>query len=492
MPELNYSKLNSYLNGKKPPPFYPVYMIYGEESLYKTAFNTLLDSIIPVSKRSLNYDPMDDDGQNINGIIERVKTFSLQPGPKVVALFDSKIFYAKQDEAKLLDKAKEAFDKNDFKKAAAFFASLLARQNLTFDDIGKQDEKIELKPERAGDRQWIEKLCNYCIENGFSIPAYDDNAAALEKAVENGFPKGNHLIITTDMVDKRRSLFKTILEKGFVIDCSVPKGARREDKLAQEAVLIEKMKTILSKTGKTINKDAFHAASEMTGFDLRAFAHNMENLANYVGDRKNITVEDVDAVLQRSKKDPMYEITNAVADKNLPQALSVLESLLSENIHALQILGAISNQVRRLIMAKGFLESSHGSAWYPDIPFGRFKNTVLPEIQAYDKLLLDQLYAWENLFDPGSGTEEHAGKKKKRKTSTDLLIARNPQSPYPVFQTLRKSEAYAKEELLNALEQLARTDIQLKTTGQNPKLIMEAAIFCICTKSKGKAPKREF
>ena len=482
MPELKCSKLSDYLNDKKKAPLYPVYLIHGEELLYKKAFDTLLDSIIPVSKRSLNFDPIDDDEQNIRKVIERVNTFSLQPGPKVVALFDSKIFYSKQDETKLLDKAKEAFDGNDFKKAAKFFVSLLSRRSLSLDDIGNQDRIKKLKLEKTGDGEWVEKLCNYCIENGFSIPAYDDNAGLFEKAIEKGFPKGNHLIITTDMIDKRRSLFKTILKKGFIIDCSVPKGARREDKLAQEAVMMENMKVILSKNEKTIDKDAFLAVSEMTGFDLRIFCHNMENLTNYVGDRKNITVDDVDAVLYRSKKDPIYEITNAIADRNIQQALFVLESLLSENIYPLQILGAMSNQVRRLLMAKGFLESSYGGSWHPGIPYGRFKDTIMPQIQAYDKNLLDQLYAWEDMLNSGGNTEEHAGKKKMRKTSTDLIIARSPQNPYPVFQTLKKSETYTKEELLKALDCLSRADIQLKTTGQNQKLIMEAAIFCICAK----------
>jgi len=42
------------------------------------------------------------------------------------------------------------------------------------------------------------------------------------------------------MVDKRRSLFKTILKTGLVIDCSVPKGDRREDRIAQETVMTRK------------------------------------------------------------------------------------------------------------------------------------------------------------------------------------------------------------------------------------------------------------
>ena len=75
------------------------------------------------------------------------------------------------------------------------------------------------------------------------------------KVIEKEFPKDNHLIILTDIVDKRRSLFKVIREVGTIIDCSVPKGERRADKTAQESVLFDRMKKILEQHEKTIDKD---------------------------------------------------------------------------------------------------------------------------------------------------------------------------------------------------------------------------------------------
>jgi len=53
---------------------------------------------------------------------------------------------------------------------------------------------------------------------------------ALEKAIEHGFPKGHHLIITTDLIDRRRSLYKIISEKGVVIDCAVAERRTPVDK----------------------------------------------------------------------------------------------------------------------------------------------------------------------------------------------------------------------------------------------------------------------
>ena len=63
MPEVNHKDLKKYLDEHKKNPkgdqFAPVYLIFGEELLVKTAFEALLAFLLPVSKRSLNYTPFD-------------------------------------------------------------------------------------------------------------------------------------------------------------------------------------------------------------------------------------------------------------------------------------------------------------------------------------------------------------------------------------------------------------------------------------------------
>jgi DNA polymerase III subunit delta len=484
MPELKYDQLSSYLKERQEKPYFPVYLIYGDELLCKTAFNALLNSMIPVSKQSLNYDPVDDAEENIHQIIERVNTFSLQPGPKAVALIDSKIFYAKQDDAKLLAKAREAYDRSEPKKAAGFFVALLGRLNLVFEDLATPEGIKKLKGDPAEDVVWIEALCDYCKENNIRILKDQDSAAALDKGISKGFPKNNHLFITTDMTDRRRSLFKTILKTGLVVDCSVPKGDRRDDRIAQEAVMNKKMESILSQSGKSIAKDVFAAITEMTGFDLRTFSHNLEKLINFVGKRHIITVDDVEAVLERTRKDPIYEMTNAVAERDTAQALYFLEAMLSENIHPLQILAAISNQIRKLIMAKGFLEGEWCRSWNSNMNFTQFKRNVMPEIQAYDRQLLDQLLSWQDRLLPEKDKTSGGSKKKKGKPATDLIVAKNPNNAYPVYQTMLKADGYSRQEILMALACLARADVKLKTTAQKPKTVLEAAVFSICERSR--------
>ena len=490
MSEINYKALDNYLQdleeGRETKGFAPVYLIYGEELLYKNAFETLLDALMPASKQSLNYEKFDGADETMHEVIERVNTYSLLPGTKIVAICDSRIFYSKQDEGRLLEKAKQAFDTDDIKKAAKYFLSLLGLLNLSFDDVDQENRSKSLKidAESFGDDKWLDKIINYCLENGLPIPPSVDSAGLLQKAIEKGFPKGNHLIITADMVDKRRKLFKTIRDNGIIIDCSVPKGDRMAERMVQKNVLYERMDAILDRCGKTMDSGAYQTMYEMTGFDLRTFSNNLQKLVSYVGDRKTITVDDVESVLERTKKDPIYDLTNAIADRDIENSLFFLNSLLADNIHPLQILAAITNQIRRLLLVRGFVESSHGRSWHTGIQFSQFKTRIMPAIQTYDRNLLNQIEEWDSMLSKDVDRDNQSPKKKdakkKSKPVTDLVIVKNPKNPYPVYQMLLKSEMFTTDELIAALESLSQADLRLKSTGQQPKLVLEEAIFRIC------------
>jgi DNA polymerase-3 subunit delta len=484
MPEINHKLLKKYLKDLSADPakqFAPVYLIFGEELLVKSAYDDLLETLLPAANRTANYDPVDGTVENIYDVIERVNTFSLLSGPKVVAMRESRIFYTKQDKSRLLENSKKAFDDENIKKSAKYFLSLMGNLNLSFEDVEKSNRDKTLKFDaglREGD-EWLDEIIGYCKQNELAIPEPADESLALQKAIEKGFPKNNHLLITTDMVDKRRSLYKAIKSRGVVIDCAVPSGDRRADKMAQEDVLLEKMTEILRPSHKEMDRGTYMALVEMTGFDLRTFCGSLEKLINYVGKRTTITVADVESVLKRTKKDPIYELTNAIADRNTEKALFFLGSILASEFHPLQVLAAIVNQIRKLLLAKDFAHSPHAKNWHAGVSYNLFQQSIMPSIVAYDQSLLEILQNREDSTSPAEGGDPGKGKK-KRKIKTDLLLAQNPKNAYPVYQLLKKSERFSEPELVAAVAYSNETDAQLKISAQNPKLILERLIFKIC------------
>jgi DNA polymerase-3 subunit delta len=486
MPVISHKELKKHLQDQGDDPFFPVYLIYGEDLLSKGAFNALLNALLPASERSINYEPLDGTLENIHEVIGRVNTFSLLPGTKVIALLESKIFYAGQDKDQLLANAQKAFEDDNIKKAAGHLLSLMGILNLSFEDVDKPSRKKNLGTHNASgtDDVWLDEIIAYCRQHDLAVPGARDDCRILQQAVEKGFPINNHLIITTDTVDKRRGLFKTLSSKGMVIDCSVPKGARRTDQIAQESVLVEKMNSILADRGKTMDQATYLALYEMTGFDLRTFCNNLEKLISWVGDRVEITIKDVGSVLQRTKRDPIYELTNALADRSADSALFFLDSILSSGIHPLQVLTALVNQIRKLLLAKGFVKSPQGKGWQSACPYPYFQKQIMPDLVKYDRELMDQLDKWQTMLNAGAIAQTTGSPKKDKKTkskaTTDLLIAKNPKNPYPIYMLLKKSDGFSQDKLISAVEVLAEADKKLKTSSQSPKLVLEKAILSVC------------
>jgi DNA polymerase-3 subunit delta len=253
--------------------------------------------------------------------------------------------------------------------------------------------------------------------------------------------------------------------------------------MAQEDVLREKMTEILQPSHKEMDKGTYMALVEMTGFDLRTFCGSLEKLISYVGNRNTITVADVESVLKRTKKDPIYELTNAIADRNPGKALFFLGSILASEFHPLQVLAAIVNQIRKLLLAKDFAQSPHAKGWQAGVSYNLFQQSLMPSVVAYDQSLLEILQNREDSMSSAEDGDQGKGKK-KRKIKTDLLLARNPKNAYPVYQLLKKSERFSKTELVAAVAYLNETDAQLKISAQNPKLILERLIFRICNRQE--------
>ena len=129
MPEIQYKDLNDYLNdlkeNQKAKSVAPVYLIHGEPVLYNSVLEILLDVLLPKKNRSFNYEAFDGSNGHIEAVVERINTYSLLGETKVIAVCDSKIFYSKQDEKQLLQKAKEAYDTRNIKEAARYLLSVL-------------------------------------------------------------------------------------------------------------------------------------------------------------------------------------------------------------------------------------------------------------------------------------------------------------------------------------------------------------------------------
>jgi DNA polymerase-3 subunit delta len=460
----------------KPDAWPAVTLVCGEELLCKKAYKLMLDVLVSEDEQALGIETYDGNDTRIDAPLASINTYALLSGSKVVVFRDARILYSTQAQKGLKEKMEQSGQDGAFKKAARSFLNLMALLNLTFDDLKTPSLRKKVMEDVDGQPSpWFSQLIDYCLVNKLSIPVLHDDAALLQAAMDKGFPEGHRLVITTDIVDRRKALFKAIDAKGLIVDCTVPKGESRTDRLAQDEVSLATIDELLAKARKRMASEGRRRILEWTGFDLRTLSGNLEKLISFVGDRKTITDDDVVKVLRRTRKDPIFEFTNAVADRNLSSALSTMKGLLDEGMHPLQLLSAIANQVRRLVIARDFITRDGGRTWSDRLSFPQFKSGPFKTIQADDQAFLSQLMSTE------ADENASAGKKKKKKSpATDLFLAKNARSPYPVFQTLKKAGRFPQHELVSAMIALSDIDLKMKSGGQDSVLLLEKFLLRFC------------
>ena len=294
--------------------------------------------------------------------------------------------------------------------------------------------------------------------------------------IEKGIPEDHYLILTNNLVDKRKKIFKEIKEKALIIDCKVASGSRKADIDEQRAVFQTIARQVLSKAGKNLEPRAFISLVDLTGFDLELFSRNLEKLIVYAGKNPNITNADVNRVINRDKTDPIFNLTNALMEKNTENTLFYFNSLLNKGFHILQLLRSLENQVRKLILVKCCAQQigRNKTLGIKKMGFNAFKQSILPKVVEYDKKTKTDIKELNESF------LNHDSKKKSKQN--ELLLAPNPKNAYPVFQIFQKSENFSQKELNQVLIFLSDTDYKMKSSSFDVKTALENFIIKICSK----------
>jgi DNA polymerase-3 subunit delta len=179
---------------------------------------------------------------------------------------------------------------------------------------------------------------------------------ALEKLAETlsgGLPESTRFLLSAIDVDKRRSFYKGLGKLGKVevhdrVDSSKSGWEEEAAALARERA---------DQRGLQLSGEALDLFALSTGGDRRVMENELEKLDLYLGaDRRAITVDDVRDLVPLSRAGIVFELGNALAARDLPRSLALLDQLLFQGESAIGILlVAIIPTVRSLLIAKDLM-----------------------------------------------------------------------------------------------------------------------------------------
>ena len=114
----------------------------------------------------------------------------------------------------------------------------------------------------------------------------------------------------------------------------------------------------LKPLGKKITAPAVSSLTFMAGRELTRLCGELDKLAAYVGDRKEITPDDVKAIVSASLEYNVFELMNALLAGDMRKSQSTVNSILQGGQNPIGILAMLTRQVRQMSHMKCALESS--------------------------------------------------------------------------------------------------------------------------------------
>lgn len=150
------------------------------------------------------------------------------------------------------------------------------------------------------------------------------------------------IVIVDEALESSSALLKAAELHGKVIQSSLPKGA------ALEKWITGRVKG----TGARMASDATTLLTNFVGNNLRLLANEIDKLALYVGEGGTITVSDIRQLCAQVQEARIFDLTDALAQRNQKQALNILHDLLSDGEPPLKLISTITSQVRSLLLVK--------------------------------------------------------------------------------------------------------------------------------------------
>lgn len=112
--------------------------------------------------------------------------------------------------------------------------------------------------------------------------------------------------------------------------------------------------------GLSIQRDAAQYVWQILGNDLQAITNELQKAAIYIRDRKNITFEDVKAVVGDFRDYTPFDLADALGKKSREKAFLILSRLIQEGEQPVGILASIAWNFRRLMKAKAMEAAGSG------------------------------------------------------------------------------------------------------------------------------------
>jgi DNA polymerase III subunit delta len=267
----------------------------------------------------------------------------------------------------------------------------------------------------------------------------------LSELIENGLGSDVILLVSATEVDKRRSFYKSLVKRAELQIFDRLDSSRS----GWEEEAIEVVRRRAKKRKLQFDEDALDLFVLLTGGDTRQIENELEKIDIFLGAGgtafqavPRVTVALVRELVPLSRAGVIFELSNALAMRDLELALTLVRRLLDQGEKAVGILlVAILPTVRNLLLAKDLMERHRLAP--PRSPF-QF-------ISAINRL-------------PAEATD-HLPRKKDGSINA-----------YPLGIAAQQAHRFETKQLVRAMQACLEANLQLVTTQLDHELVLTEAV----------------
>ncbi len=292
---------------------------------------------------------------------------------------------------------------------------------------------------------WLQD-CNFLgDEKAATTQAVTESLASLAQELKEFAWQNVRLLISAGTVDKRKVFSKTLDKLGTVESFA---GWSVDDRDWADQAEAWARKAVRARQ-KEISDEALAELIARVGPNARQLDNEIEKVALYVGDRKEIEFDDVTAICTRNKTARAFALGDALGDRDLPRLLRCLDEALWEvkldpQKSEIGLLYGLIAKVRAMILLKEMLREG----WVkPDMDYNRLKAQL-------ERVPADQLPA-DRRFNP---------------------LALNP---YVLYKALPQVKRYSQAELIRAMELLFQCNHRLVSSSLDESLVLQQTLVQI-------------
>jgi len=150
------------------------------------------------------------------------------------------------------------------------------------------------------------------------------------------------LVLLAAKPDRRRTAWKKLLAAAEVHDAAPRKGRALRAHVEQE----------LRRRGLRFAPDAVEELVSEVGGDLRRLMGEADKIEAWAGGRRDISADDVAAVLGRGLGQPLYLLSDAYAERDAAATLALVERLLGDGEEGLRLLATLHRSLRQVRLAR--------------------------------------------------------------------------------------------------------------------------------------------